>query len=272
MLAWRSGEVTANGLRLRYYRTGVEGPAVVLVHGITDSGLCFPRVAEALADEYRVYSYDARGHGRSESSPGPYTRNDQADDLAELVAALGLPKPIIIGHSMGADTASLAEARHPGLAKGLVLEDPPWRDEEPGGGGNLDSFRERQRIYRSMTRDELLAFGKKRSPLWDDAEWEPWMDAKFAVSPAMLDCLQWSPSPWRDTCTKITCPTLLLLAAGDEVQGTWQAGIVTEEVAAEAMALMPNARAVRIGGVGHNIRRENFDAYLRAVRAFLGCV
>lgn len=272
MLAWRSGEVTANGLRLRYYRTGVDGPPVVLCHGITDSGLCFPRLAEALAEEYRVYTYDARGHGRSESPDGPYTRDDQADDLAEVVAALGLSQPIIIGHSMGADTAARAEARHPGLAKALVLEDPPWRDKEPATVTGLDSFRERQRIYRTMTRPELLEFAKRRSPAWDDAEWEPWMDAKFAVSPAVLDHLKWSPSPWRDTCAQITCPTLLVIAEDKEVEGTFQPGIVTEGVAAEALALVRDAHVARISGVGHNIRRENFGSYLQAVRAFLACV
>lgn len=271
MLAWKSGEVKANGLTLRYYRTGVDGPPVVLAHGITDSGLCWPRLAAALADEYQVITYDARGHGRSESPSGPYTRNDQANDLAELVKALRLEKPYIVGHSMGADTTAVALARHPGLATAIVLEDPPWRDEEPEEPRPLEGFRQRLRVYRSMTREELVAYGKARNPDWDDAEWEPWVDAKFAVSPAMLDCLQWSPSPWREICPQITCPTLLVMAdAGDRPDGL--GGIVTEAVAAEAMALMPDVRVARIQGVGHNIRREAFDAYLAAVRAFLRCV
>lgn len=271
MLAWKSGEVVANGLRLRYYRTGVDGPPVVLAHGITDSGLCWPRVAAALADEYQIITYDARGHGRSESPSGPYTRLDQADDLAELVKALNLGTPFIIGHSMGADTTANAVARHPGLASAIVLEDPPWRDEAPAEPRSLDSYRERLRMYRSMTRDELIAYGKARNPNWDNAEWEPWADAKFAVSPSMIDCLRWAPSPWREVCTQITCPTLLIMAeAGDRADGL--GGIVTEEVAAEAMALMPNAQVARIKGAGHNIRREAFDDYMAAVRTFLRCV
>ena len=271
MLAWKSGQVEANGVRLCYYRTGVNGRPVVLAHGITDSGLCWPRVAKALASEYQVISYDARGHGRSESPSGPYTRDDQADDLAGLVRALGLVAPVIIGHSMGADTTATAVARHPGLASAIVLEDPPWRDEEPAVVGPLESYRERLRLYRSMTRDELIAYGKRRNPTWDDAEWAPWADAKFAVSPTMIDCLQWSPSPWREICPKIECPTLLIIAdAGDRPDGL--GGIVTEEVAAEALALMPRGQVARIHGAGHNIRREAFDDYIAAVRTFLRCV
>ena len=271
MLAWKSGEVMANGLRLCYYRTGVDDPPVVLAHGITDNGLCWPRLAAALADEYQVISCDARGHGRSESPHGPYTRNDQADDLAGLVKALGLAKPYIIGHSMGADTTATAVARHPGLASAIVLEDPPWRDEPSSVPRPLESYRERLRTYRSMTRDELIAYGKERHPDWDDAEWEPWADAKFAVSPVMIDCLQWSPSPWRETCLKITCPTLLVIADADD-RPDGLGGIVTEEVAAEALALMPNARVARINGAGHSIRREACDDYLAVVRTFLRCV
>jgi N-formylmaleamate deformylase len=271
MLAWKSGEVEANGLRLRYYRTGVDGPPVVLAHGITDSGLCWPLVAAALADEYRVITYDARGHGRSESARGPYTRADQADDLAELVKALGLVRPTLIGHSMGADTTATAAARHPDLASAIVLEDPPWRDEAPAAPQPLESYRERLRAYCSMTRDGLIAYGKGRNPNWHDAEWEPWADAKLAVSPAMIDCLQWSPSPWREDCPKITCPTLLVIAeAGDRPDGL--GGIVTEAVAAEALALMPRAQVARITGAGHNIRREAFEDYIAAVRTFLRCV
>jgi len=271
MLAWKSGEVVANGLRLRYYRTGVDGPPVVLAHGITDSGLCWPRLAAALADEYQVIGYDARGHGRSQAPSGPYTRQDQADDLAELVKAMGIDKPCIIGHSMGADTTANAVARHPDLAKAIVLEDPPWRDEPPAEARPLEGYRERLRMYRSMTREELIAYGKTRNPNWDDAEWDPWADAKFAVSTAMIDCLQWAPSPWREVCIKLVCPTLLVIAeAGDRADGL--GGIVTDEVAAEAMTLMPNGQVARVQGAGHNIRREAFDDYLAAVRAFLRCV
>lgn len=271
MLAWKSGEVTANGLRLRYYRTGVNGRPIVLAHGITDSGLCWPRLAAALADEFQVITYDARGHGRSEAPSGPYTRDDQADDLAELVKALGLKQPFILGHSMGADTTANAVARHPGLAAAIILEDPPWRDEPPSEARSLDHYQERLRFYRSMTRPELIAYGKQRNPNWDDAEFEPWADAKFAVSPAMIECLQWAPSPWRTICPEITCPTLLVTAeAGDRADNL--GGIVTEAVAAQALALMPNAQLARISGAGHNIRREAFDDFLAAVRAFLRCV
>ncbi len=69
--------------------------------------------------------------------------------------------------------------------------------------------------------------------------------------------------PWREIAPRIVCPALLITA--DVAEGA----IVTPEVAAEAVKLMPKGRIVYIAGAGHNIRREQFEAYMTAVRAFL---
>ena len=69
---WQAGYVEANGIRLHYTRTGGAGPAVVLAHGVTDDGLCWTPVAEALADAYDLVMVDARGHGRSDAYVGKY--------------------------------------------------------------------------------------------------------------------------------------------------------------------------------------------------------
>jgi pimeloyl-ACP methyl ester carboxylesterase len=65
MRAWHQGVIETDRARLRYFRSGGELPSVVLVHGFTDSALYFTRVAEALATDYDVVAYDARGHGIS---------------------------------------------------------------------------------------------------------------------------------------------------------------------------------------------------------------
>jgi N-formylmaleamate deformylase len=68
MAHWQSGDVTANGIRLHYTRTGGDKPPLVLAHGVTDDGLCWTPVAAALAPDYDVIMVDARGHGRSARS------------------------------------------------------------------------------------------------------------------------------------------------------------------------------------------------------------
>jgi pimeloyl-ACP methyl ester carboxylesterase len=69
--------------------------------------------------------------------------------------------------------------------------------------------------------------------------------------------------PWREIARALRCPTLLI--TGDVSQDA----IVTPEQAAEAKALNPLIEVAHVPDAGHNIRRENFDAYIAAVRAFL---
>src|SRR5688572_12373589 len=125
MDTWRSDFVEANGIRLHYTRTGGDGPPLVLAHGVTDNGLCWTPVAEALAPEYDVIMADARGHGRSDAPEHGYTPADQAADLAGLIAALGLGRPILLGHSMGAITTLVLAGTYPQLPRAILLEDPP---------------------------------------------------------------------------------------------------------------------------------------------------
>src|ERR671936_61945 len=104
MTEWFSGEVSANGIRMHYSRTGGDTPPLVLAHGATDDGLCWTRLARALEPEYDVIMPDARGHGRSDAPPSGYSSADHAQDLAGLIRALGLATPAVGGHSMGAAT------------------------------------------------------------------------------------------------------------------------------------------------------------------------
>src|SRR5689334_14974538 len=104
MSEWSSGEVETNGITMHYYRTGSGGqkPSLVLSHGATDDGLCWSRVARALESDYDVIMPDARGHGLSTAPEQGYSSMDHAADLAGFIRALGLQRPGVGGHSMGA--------------------------------------------------------------------------------------------------------------------------------------------------------------------------
>jgi len=122
---WSSGYVEANGIRLRYYRTGGALPALVLSHGYTDNGLSWTGLARALQKEYDVIMYDLRGHGLSDAPQTGYGMDDQVADLLGLIEALKLQRPIIIGHSLGGSIAAAFAAKHPNLPHKVVLVDPP---------------------------------------------------------------------------------------------------------------------------------------------------
>ena len=98
---WQSGDVTANGIKIHYTRTGGGKTPLVLNHGATDNGLCWTPVARALEADYDVTMPDARGHGLSAAPEEGYGAGEQAADLAGLIEALEIERPAVGGHSMG---------------------------------------------------------------------------------------------------------------------------------------------------------------------------
>jgi N-formylmaleamate deformylase len=267
MTNWQSTFVTANGVRLHYHRTGGSKPAVVLAHGITDSGLCWRRVALALAERYDVIMVDARGHGHSEAPSQGYAPEDHAADLVGLIQALDLEKPALVGHSMGAFTAATLAAHYPGAVRCLVLEDPPWR---AAGSSSPEARASRRTEWREAIMDrksqslrEVIASGRVRSPEWAEAEFEPWAEAKHQVSPQVVDFIGDSFDSWIELIPRIDCPTLLI--TGDPDRGA----IVTPPVAEQIAALNDKIAVTRIPGAGHNIRRQRYDRYVEVVSRFL---
>lgn len=277
---WSDGYVQANGIRQHYWRTG-DGtkPALVLCHGVTDNGLCWTPVARALEDDFDVIMVDARGHGLSDSSSelttsAPetgYTTEERAADLVALIQTLGLEKPVVLGHSMGGATASYAAMQHPGLFSKVVLEDPGWWDDTSRHQTMSDEARkilvqERRAdiIARAqLTCAALIADQQKSNLGWSNEELGPWALAKQQVSPHVANVFGQARPAWRGVARGIQCPTLLITA---EVE---KGAIVTPAMAQEAVALNPNIQIAHIPGVGHNIRREAFRAYMAAVKAFL---
>src|SRR5206468_12643163 len=70
---------------------------------------------------------DLRGHGTSDHPETGYHLADYASDVVALTEALGWQQPAVIGHSLGGSVARVAESRHPGWARRIVIEDTPPR-------------------------------------------------------------------------------------------------------------------------------------------------
>lgn len=262
--------VQTNGIKLHYTRSGGQKPPLLLLHGVMDSGDCWPRVAPVLRKDWDLIMLDARGHGLSDAPETGYTRDAMAEDVAGVISALTLGKPGILGHSMGAGTASLVAGRYPERVGFLVLEDPPWREE---GSRQLQAvvsdYRQRIIDRKTMTMEQMIEYTSRRDPAlarWDKSEFAPWSEAKNRVSLHVADMLKGESPAFKEMVAGIACPTLLI--AADPARG----GIVTPEVARQAMAMNPHVQVVTIADTGHNIRRESFDQYIAAVTSFLAGV
>jgi clorobiocin biosynthesis protein CloN7 len=113
------------GARLYYERRGA-GPLLLLIGSPVDS-VGFGGLADALADQYTVVTYDPRGLGKSsrEDTGQDVTPEQQADDVHRLLAELGGAPADVFGGSGGAVTGLALVTAHPGAVRTLVAHEPP---------------------------------------------------------------------------------------------------------------------------------------------------
>jgi pimeloyl-ACP methyl ester carboxylesterase len=110
-----------------YYEVRGNGPPLLLIMGATGDAGHFARVADRLADEFTVLTYDRRGNSRSPRPPGWGTTSpeEQADDAAGVLRALELAPAAVFGTSSGAICALCLLIRDPELVRAAILHEPP---------------------------------------------------------------------------------------------------------------------------------------------------
>jgi pimeloyl-ACP methyl ester carboxylesterase len=122
-------EVELHGQRVAYHLLG-EGPAVVLIHGITSSSRTWRSVMHGLAERHRVVAPDLLGHGRSGKPRGDYSLGAYASGLRDLLTVLGVSKATVVGHSLGGGIAMQFAYQFPDRLERLVLVDSGGLGEE----------------------------------------------------------------------------------------------------------------------------------------------
>ena len=219
------------------------GPALVLVHGFTDTSRSFSLLLPHLGPR-RVVLPDLRGHGSSTGAQ-PAVLSDYACDLLALLDALDLERPILVGHSLGSMVAMEACLRRPSAAGGLVLL---AGTPQPG----IDA-------------DHPLAVGiaALRDPIMpDDPFYNYWHQCGPGVPRQFLDQIAKEASDmpartWRSTLDMIrgidlrqrahalaSMPALIINGAEDPLFGPDHRDMLT--------AALPQAAVVDLEGCGHN--------------------
>src|SRR4051812_45292273 len=113
-------EISLHGNRVSY-RTGGDGPLLVLVHGITSSSASWEPVLPALAEHFTILAPDLLGHGQSDKPAGDYSLGSHACIVRDLMLALGHERGTIAGHSLGGGIAMQVAYQFPELVERLVL-------------------------------------------------------------------------------------------------------------------------------------------------------
>ena len=136
--------VPGDGVRLHARDWSGSGQAVVLLHGLASNARIWDGVASRLAGAgLRVVALDQRGHGASEQPGSGYDFATLGRDLSAALAALGIERPVLAGHSWGANVALQFAADRPGALAGLALVDGALLGVAEWAGPTLDEARRR---------------------------------------------------------------------------------------------------------------------------------
>jgi pimeloyl-ACP methyl ester carboxylesterase len=234
----RQGQnIQANGLNIFYEEYG-QGRPLLLIHGGLLTGASWGPYVPAFAEHYRVIAPDSRGHGRTANPGGNLSYGLLADDMAALVQALDLQKPLIYGYSDGGQVAIELGMRYPDLPGALVI-----------GGAYPELTEESQKSVRTLlgeadTPDVDIERFEREYPdfaegLRKDHGPGAWKSLVKQVKPMWNAMLNYTPEAFAS----ITVPTLVLVGDRD--------GFLPVEDSVAMYRLLPNAELMVVPGAGH---------------------
>ncbi|HEV3165152.1 MAG TPA: alpha/beta fold hydrolase [Isosphaeraceae bacterium] len=250
------------------YADNGPGPVVVLLHGFPFDRGMWEAQQIALGSTYRLITPDLRGHGESAAPTGIYTMDDMADDVVELLDALRITEPVVLGGlSMGGYVALALAVRHPKRLRGLMLLDTKATADTPEAARGREELAQKVEALGSaepvvkamvpklfsqatrLNRPELIARLEERM-LRTPARGVAGALRGMAVRPDRTGEL-----------SRISVPTLVIVGSED---------VITPPTEARAMAqALPNAELVEIPDAGHLAPLENPAPANAAMLAFL---
>lgn len=256
-------KVQVNGVEIAYRFDGPEGGhVVVLSNSLMSDHTMWDVNVPALADRYRVLRYDTRGHGRSGTTPGPYSIAMLADDAVGLLDALKIGQAHFVGLSMGGMIAQQMGARFPERVYSLGLCDtasemPPrsiWAERfeiagSRGAAGLVDSTIQRWFTAPFIARDPAAIEKVRRMILGTGTE------GYIACGSAVRDMAQ------TTMLLKVKAPTLVLVGRQDPACTVEQATVIHRMIDRSEMVVLEKA--------AHLSNIEQPQAFNAALRAFI---
>lgn len=260
------------------------GVPLLLLHGFGNDAHVWDDFVPAVAPYYRTLALDQRGHGDSGHDPElRYDHDSMARDAIAVLDALGLPRAVLIGHSMGGRVAMRFARRHPERLAGLVIVDA---GPELDGRGvlriRLDAEAKRDPSFASVAEyeralvtayplarpDVLARLARHGLRARADGRLVPKTDPAFAknwgkVSPeeAARRSAEETAILW-EALRGTPCPTLVVRGAASDVLSPETAERMVEEA-------LPRGQLAVVPAAGHSVMIDNPNGFRDAVLRFV---
>lgn len=259
-------DVTLNGARIHYERSGTGFPLLLIHAGIADSRMWEPQV-RAFANHFDMIRPDLRGFGDSELPPAPYS---MVADVIALLDHLEVDRTHVVGCSMGGTLAIDLALEHPQRVERLVLVSAGVSGANLGAA-DAALFAE---VNAADKRGALDAVNRAEVRLWVDGPRRPEGSAPGAVRELVLDMNgralrsdfesaknQPLDPPAVTRLSEITAPTLVIEGDQDLPHASANADLITSNVV--------GARTVVIKDAAHLPSLERPEEFNRIVLDFL---
>jgi pimeloyl-ACP methyl ester carboxylesterase len=270
-----------------YVELNPEGKkTLVFIHGL-GSYLKFWRYQlDAFAQQgYRVIALDQLGYGKSDKPASfPYTMEAMADVVHELTRAVGAEKPVLVGHSMGGQTALSYAIRYPGDLEALVLTSP----------AGFEKFSWKEKAWFKRVMSTTLIKSSPEYGIWGSvaqgnfARWRPeleWLvEERVRVVPtpefdaysyAQVRSVQGLANNdfVRESLDKVTVPTLIVFGEDDRlIPNPFLHGGTAREVMEYGHANIRGSTLVGLLKCGHSVQLDCPEEYNTAVSGFLSAL
>lgn len=250
---------------IHYWLAGPEErPLVTMLHGAVMDHRMFNAQVQALAADYRVLVWDARGHGKSRPSDRDFTLKDCANDLVAILDHVNSDQAIVIGQSMGGYIAQYVYLHHPHRVNAMViigstniaLPYARWEIWALNASATLFSLWPYQHLTRTIARStaitpDVQAYALEVSRQLNHTEFRQ-------IWQAVTQTIDTTGIPGHH----IAVP--LLLTHGDQDQ----TGSVRQHAPTWA-AYEPDVTYTVIPDAGHNANQDNADFFNHALLEFL---
>jgi pimeloyl-ACP methyl ester carboxylesterase len=205
-----------DGVEINFSTQGKGKPAIILIHGWTNSMAIWDETVPALAEQYKVIAVELAGHGESGKNRSEWTISAFGDDVVSVVNALKLKEIVLVGFSMGGAVVVDAANKLPDQALGVILVDNMHNVEEvapPEMFPYIDSVM--MSMMANMSMETLIAAGFFREPneeywtrlqaMYEGATGEGW-------SESLMGALQWDYEHCRDELNRLDVPVIAINA------------------------------------------------------------